>query len=155
MGERPAERVTHDDRRTVQALDHLAEMVERFGDGCFGDDLRLFPQRLDLDLEARVRRHDHLMALRPVVLHPAVPAPGGHPKPMDQHDRRGIGRRLASDDTGVLAAVCGGDRRQLLRRLISLGRPQPSGSLSFAGAVRERSHAGLFPILALPPLEGV
>jgi hypothetical protein len=35
------------------------------------------------------------VALRPVVLHPAVPASGRHPKPVDQHDRQGMGRWLA------------------------------------------------------------
>ncbi len=91
LGEGPAEGVAHDDRRTVQALDHLAEMVKRFGDGRLGDDLGFFTQRLHLDLESRVRRHDDLMPLRPVILHLAVPTPGGHPRPMDQHDRLGIG----------------------------------------------------------------
>ena len=46
--------MAHDDRRTFQALDHLAEMIERFGDGRLGDDLRLFTQRLHLDLESRI-----------------------------------------------------------------------------------------------------
>jgi hypothetical protein len=32
LGEGPAEGVAHDDRRTVQALDHVAEMVEGFGE---------------------------------------------------------------------------------------------------------------------------
>ena len=54
----------------------------------------------------------------------------------------GIGRGLASDNPGVLAALRGGNRRQLLRRLVSLGQPQPQGSLSFARTVRERGHAG-------------
>src|SRR5262245_10917863 len=70
-------------------------MVDGCGDGYLGDDLGLFAQRLDLDLEPRVRRRDDLMSLRPVVLHPAVPTPGGHPKPVDQHDRQGIGRLLS------------------------------------------------------------
>jgi hypothetical protein len=47
-------------------------------------------QRLHLDLEAWVRRADHLVALGPVVLRPAVPTSGGHPKPVDQHDRRAL-----------------------------------------------------------------
>jgi len=33
--------VAHDDRRTVEALDDLAEMVKCLGNGCLGDDLGL------------------------------------------------------------------------------------------------------------------
>jgi hypothetical protein len=73
----------------------FAEMLDRGGHGRLGDDLGPFAQRLDLDLESRVRRHDDLVPLRPVVLHSAVPASGGQPQPVDQHDRQGIGRRLA------------------------------------------------------------
>jgi hypothetical protein len=44
--------VAHDDRRTFEALDDVAEIVEGCGDGCVGDDLGLFAQRLHFDLES-------------------------------------------------------------------------------------------------------
>ena len=68
------------------------EVIQGGGNGRLGDDLGLLAQRLDLDLESRVCRHDDLMSLRPVVRSPVVPASRRHPQPVDQHDRREIGR---------------------------------------------------------------
>src|SRR5262245_22174970 len=72
-------------------------MVKCFGDGGLGDDLGLFPQLLHLDLEPRIARRVDLIPLRPVAIYPVVPTSGGHPKPVDQHDRRCISRLLAHD----------------------------------------------------------
>jgi hypothetical protein len=76
----------------AEALDHVNEMLERRGDSGFGDDLGLVAERFHLDLEPGVGRRDDLIPLRPVVLHPAVPAAGGHPQAVNEHDRRRTGR---------------------------------------------------------------
>src|SRR4051794_38142427 len=52
----------------------------------------LFTQRLHLDLESRVRRHDDFISLRPVVLDPAVPTSARAQDPL-QRTLLGTGAR--------------------------------------------------------------
>ena len=44
LGEQPAERVAHDDRRSAQCGDGLGEVVHDVGDAYVGQDGGVFPQ---------------------------------------------------------------------------------------------------------------
>jgi len=92
LGEGAAEGVAHDDRRSVESLDHSGEVVDRLRDRRLGDHRRVLPERLHLDLEAGVGGREDPEALGFVVGDPVLPASGGHPQAVDQDDRVGAGR---------------------------------------------------------------
>jgi hypothetical protein len=53
---------------------------------------RVFAHRLDPDLDARVNRGQHAVALALVSLNPLLPTERGHPEAVDQHYGVGSGR---------------------------------------------------------------
>ncbi len=70
----------------LERLDGGGEVVDGVGDGQVGDDLGVGPQSLDLDVEARVTGGQHGVALCLVVGDPVLPAAGGHPQAVHEHD---------------------------------------------------------------------
>ena len=73
----------------VEAADDRLEVLDDLRHGDLLDRRRVGVQRLDLDLEPGVGRRQHREALALVVGDPVLPAPRGHPEPVDEDDRVG------------------------------------------------------------------
>jgi hypothetical protein len=70
----------------VDRPDNGSEVLDDGGYGDFLDRRRVGVERLDLGLEARVRRREDAEALPLVVVDPVLPASWGHPEAVDEHD---------------------------------------------------------------------
>ncbi|CPU66332.1 Possible glyoxalase/bleomycin resistance protein/ dioxygenase [Mycobacteroides abscessus] len=100
LGEGAPERVAHDDRRRVERLDDGGQVVQGLRDGEVGDELRVLPEPLDLDLETGVAGRQDGESLLLVVRDPPLPAPRGHPEAVHEHD--GVGARIGRRPRGCL-----------------------------------------------------
>jgi hypothetical protein len=89
LGQRAAERVAHDDRRALDLLDGLGQVVDGLVHGEVCDEVRVLAQALDLDLEPGVARGHDVESLGFVVGHPVLPAARRHPEAVHEHDRVG------------------------------------------------------------------
>ena len=99
LREHAARRVAHQDGRSIEAPDHPFQTLHDLRDGDLLDRGRVGVQRLDLDLEAWVRRRQHGETLRLVVGDPLLPASRGDPEAVDQDD--GVGRVTHDRDPRV------------------------------------------------------
>ena len=79
------------DRRALELGDDARDMLDRVGHGDALDRSGIRAQRLDFDLEARIGGRDYAEPAALVAGDPALPHAGGHPKPVDQDDRVGVG----------------------------------------------------------------
>src|ERR671920_1184965 len=86
LGEGAPEGVAHDDRGAIQLSYDAFEMLDDGGDPQGLDRGWVLAQGLDLYLQARVCGGDNAIALALVALDPPLPASGGHPEAVHQHD---------------------------------------------------------------------
>src|ERR687889_2133575 len=86
LGERPTEGVAHDDRGAIQLAYDAFEVLDYGGDGQGLYRRGIIAQGLYLYLQARVCGGEHTIALALVALDPPLPASGGHPEAVHQHD---------------------------------------------------------------------
>src|ERR671920_1899332 len=93
LGEGAPEGVAHDDRGAIQLSYDAFEMLDYGGNGQGLDRGWVLAQGLDLYLQARVCGGENAIALALVALDPPLPAAGGHPEAVHQHDGVG-GTRL-------------------------------------------------------------
>ena len=125
LRQQPAERVADDGRLLVQPPDDLLEVAGHLADRLAGEHLRM---RLGLLDRVRIVWPSWGQGDEAVLLeyrHPAVPAAGQQPQPMNEHHRRSAGRvgRFA------LLELMLGDRHLRRRRVGSGGRHGRSASL--------------------------
>ena len=86
LGERTAEGVAHDDGWLIQLAYDALQVLDDPRDGQSLDRGGVLVERLHLYLKAWVGGGEHAVALALVVLDPLLPAAGGHPEAVNQHD---------------------------------------------------------------------
>src|SRR5262245_36359726 len=122
--------MTHEDRWRVDSLNNAFEMLHEGGNREALDGRWIAVERLDLDLEARIRWREDEVASGLIARDPVLPASRRHPEAMNQDDRIGTFRWR-------------GHGRLLVRRLPVLLSVTPKPSICHPSDLR--TLAALFP----------
>jgi hypothetical protein len=107
LGKEASCRVAHDDRRFVKLAYDALEVLDDRRDSQSLNRGGILVERFDLDLKAWVGGGEHTVTTALVALDPPLPASGGDPQTVDQHDgvRSGRGGGVLSSHSVLLEST--------------------------------------------------